>query len=115
MLVHLVANAIPLGLKITGQEVPRLLVRLGDCLVVSLLGFMEHLLGLINLHLAGLNVNISQDSVPQPSSFKGILQHLRLSHYSPYKPPILCFQPLLLDDAEDCNNVHTVFLGVPWE
>jgi hypothetical protein len=57
-LVHLMANTIPLGLRITGQEVLQLLVRLGDCLVVSLLGFLEHLLGLLNLHLAGLNVNI---------------------------------------------------------
>jgi hypothetical protein len=52
-----------LGLQITGQEVPQLLVHLGDCLVVSLLGFLEHLLGLLNLHLAGLHVNIRQDSV----------------------------------------------------
>jgi hypothetical protein len=36
-LVHLVADAIPLGLCITRQQVPQLLVRLGDCLVVSLL------------------------------------------------------------------------------
>jgi hypothetical protein len=63
-LVHLAANTIPLGLQITRQEVPQLLIRLGDCLVVSLLGFLEHLLGLLNLHLVVLNVNICQDSVP---------------------------------------------------
>ncbi len=57
-LVHLAANAIPLGLQITRQEVPQLLVHLSNCLVVSLLGFLEHLLGLLNLHHAGLNVNI---------------------------------------------------------
>ncbi len=63
MLVHLAANMIPLGLCITGQEVHQLLVRLGNCLVVSLLGFLEHLLGLLNLHLAGLNIHVCQDSV----------------------------------------------------
>ena len=55
-LVHLMADAIPLGLCVTGQQVPQLLIRLGDCLVVSLLGFLEHLLGLLNLHLAGCNI-----------------------------------------------------------
>ncbi len=44
---HLVANAILLGLQITGQEVPQLLVPLGNCLTVLLLGFLEHLLGLV--------------------------------------------------------------------
>ncbi len=52
----LAADAIPLGLHVTGQQVPQLLVRLGDCLVVSFLGFLEHLLGLLNLHLAGCNI-----------------------------------------------------------
>ncbi len=56
MLVHLAADAIPLGLCIAGQQVPQLLVRLGDCLVVSLLGFLEHLLGLLYLHLVGRNI-----------------------------------------------------------
>jgi hypothetical protein len=55
-LVHLGADAIPLGLCITGQQVPQLLVRLGDSLVMSLLGFLEHLLGLLNLHLVGRNI-----------------------------------------------------------
>ncbi len=55
-LVHLAADAIPLGLCIARQQVPQLLVRLGDCLVVSLLGLLEHLLGLINLNLAGCNI-----------------------------------------------------------
>jgi hypothetical protein len=52
-LVHLVADAIPLGLCVARQQVPQLLVQLSNCLVVSLLGFLEHLLGLLNLHLAG--------------------------------------------------------------
>ncbi len=47
--MHLAADAIPLGLRVTGQQVPQLLIRLGDCLVVSLLGFLEHLLGLLTL------------------------------------------------------------------
>ncbi len=58
MLVHLAANTIPLGLRIAGQEVPQLLIRIGDCLVMLLLGFLDHLLGLLNLHLVGLHVNI---------------------------------------------------------
>jgi hypothetical protein len=58
MLVHLTANIILLGLQITGQDVPQLLVRLGNCLIVLLLGFLEHWLGLLNLHLAGLHINI---------------------------------------------------------
>jgi hypothetical protein len=56
-LVHLAADAIPLGLCITGQQVPQLLLRIGDCLVISLLGFLEHLLGLLNLHLAGHTIH----------------------------------------------------------
>ncbi len=55
-LVHLAADAIPLGLCVAGQQVPQLLVQLGDCLVMSLLGFLEHLLGLLNIRLAGCNI-----------------------------------------------------------
>jgi hypothetical protein len=57
--VHLVADAIPLGLCVAGQQVPQLLIRLSDCLVVSLLGFLdlEYLGGLLNLHLAGRKIN----------------------------------------------------------
>ncbi len=54
MLVHLAANPSPLGLRIIGQEVPQKLVCLGISLVLSLLGFFEHLLGLAELQLAGL-------------------------------------------------------------
>jgi hypothetical protein len=68
-LVHLAANAIPLGLCITGHKVPQLLVCLGNCLVVSLLGFLDHQLGLLNLHLAGFLAHIRQDSVPGCSGF----------------------------------------------
>ncbi len=55
--MHLAANAIPLGLWIAGQEVSQLLVDFGDCLVMSLLEILEQLLGLLNLHFVGLNVN----------------------------------------------------------
>ncbi len=57
-LLHLAANAIPLGLRITGKEVPQELVCLGNCLAVLILGFLEHLLGLLDLQLAGLHVII---------------------------------------------------------
>jgi hypothetical protein len=54
--MHLAADAIPLGLCVAGKQIPQLLVRLRDCLVMSLLGFLEHLLGLLNLHLVGRNI-----------------------------------------------------------
>ncbi len=67
VLVHLAADAIPLGLRVTGQQVPQLLVCLSDCLVVSLLGLLEHLLSLLNL--AGGNVNKRQDGVSRLRGF----------------------------------------------
>jgi hypothetical protein len=54
--VLLAANEIPLGLRITGQEVPQKFIRLGNYLVVNLLGFLEHLLSLPNVQLAGLHI-----------------------------------------------------------
>jgi hypothetical protein len=111
-LVHLAADTIPLGLCITGQEVPQLLVRLGDCLVVSLLGFLKHLLSLLNLHLAGLNINICREGVLGTCGLKVILQHLRPLYNSLGEHPTLLGQPFLIDDLEDCNNVCKVFLGV---
>jgi hypothetical protein len=56
MLVHLAANGISLGLCTTRQEVPQKQLHLGSCLVMLLLGFLEHLLGLLNLQLAGLHI-----------------------------------------------------------
>jgi hypothetical protein len=56
MLMHLAANPIPLGLRITRQEVPQKLVGLGNSLVMSLLGFFKHLLGLAELYLVSLLV-----------------------------------------------------------
>ncbi len=113
MLVHLTADAIPLELCITRQQVPQLLVCLGNGLVVSLLGFLEHLLSLINHHLAGHNINVCQDGFSRTSSFLEILQCLRLPYNSLGKHPTLLGQSLLIDDSEDCNNMHKVFLIVP--
>ncbi len=76
MLVHLAADAIPLGLCVARQQAPQLLVQLGDCLVVSLLGFLEQLLGLLNLHLAGYNIYACQDGVSRTRGFLEILQCL---------------------------------------
>jgi hypothetical protein len=58
MLMHLVANAVPLSLRIAGQEVLQLLIDFGDCIIMSLLEVLEQLLCLLNLHLAGHNINI---------------------------------------------------------
>jgi hypothetical protein len=69
MLMHLVANAVPLGLRIAGQEVLQLLLDFGDCLVMSLLEILEQLLGLLNLHHAGCDVDSCRDSVLRPSGF----------------------------------------------
>jgi hypothetical protein len=112
-LMHLVEDKILLGLCITRQEVPQLLVRLGNCLVVSLLGFLEQLLNLFNLHLVGLNINICQDGVLRTRVFLEILQHLRPLYNGLGKHPTLLGQPLLINDLEDCNNVCKVFLVVP--
>jgi hypothetical protein len=111
--MHLAADAIPLGLCITGQEVPQLLVHLGDCLVVSLLGFLEHLLSLLNLHLAGLNINVCRDGVLGTRGLNKILQCLRPLYNSLGKHSTLLGQPFLINDLEDCNDVCEVFLGVP--
>ncbi len=110
--MHLTADAIPLGLCVARQQVPQLLIQLGNCLVVSLLGFLEHLLGLLNLHLAGRNIYVCQDGVLRTCSFLDILQCLRPFRYSLGKYPALLGQPLLIDDSEDCNNVREVFLVV---
>jgi hypothetical protein len=67
-LAHLAADAIPLGLCVAGQQVPQLLIRLGDCLVVSLLGFVEHLFGLLNLHLAGLTSTLVETVFQAPAA-----------------------------------------------
>jgi hypothetical protein len=113
MLVHLAADAIPLGLCISGQQVPQLLVRLSNFLVVSLLGFLEHLLDLLNLHLAGRNIYARQDGVSRIRGFLEILKCLRPFHNSLGKHLALLGQPLLLNDSEDRNNLCEVFLVVP--
>ncbi len=112
-LVHLAVDTTPLGLWVTGQEVPQLLIRLGDCLVVNLLGFLDHLLSLLNLHLVGLNINVCQDGVLGTRGLKEILQCLRPPYNSFGKHPTLLGQPFLIVDLEDCNNMCQVFLGIP--
>jgi hypothetical protein len=69
--------------------------------------------GSANLHLAGLNINVCQDDVLGTHGFEEILQHARPPFNSLGELPTLCAQPFLIDDTEDCNYVHKVFLGVP--
>ncbi len=111
--MHLAADAIPLGLRVTRQQVPQLLVRLGDCLVVSSLGLLEHLGSLLNLYLASRNVNRSQDGVSRLRGFLEILQRLLPFCNSLGVHVTLLWQPFLLDDTEDRNYVRNVFLVVP--
>jgi hypothetical protein len=113
MLVHLTADTIPLGLCIAGQQVPQLLVQLGDCLVLSLLSLLEHLLSLLNLHLAGRNIYARQDGVLRICGFLKILRCLGPSYNSLSKNLALLGQPLLFYHSEDRNNVGKVFLVVP--
>jgi hypothetical protein len=113
MLVHLAADVIPLGLCIAGQQVPQLLVQFGDCLVMSLLGLLEHLLSLLNLHLAGRNIYGRRDGVLRFRGFLEILQCLVPSYNSLGENSALLGQPLLFYHLEDCNYVHEVFLVVP--
>jgi hypothetical protein len=113
MLVHLPADAIPLGLCVARQQVPQLLVGLSNCLVVSLLGFLEHLASLFNLYLAGHNIHRRQDGVPRLSGFLEILQRLGPSCNSLGKNLALLGQPLLFNHSENCNYVCKVFLIVP--
>jgi hypothetical protein len=70
--MHFAANAIPLGLRVTRQEVPQKLVRLGNGLVVSILGLLEHHLSLPDLQLAGLHF-ILGDCTLGPNSLLEIL------------------------------------------
>jgi hypothetical protein len=111
--VHLTTDAIPLGLCVARQQVPQLLVRLGDSLVVSLLGLLEHLLSLLNLHLTGHNIYGCQDGVSKFCSFLEILQHFGPSYNSLGEHFALLGQPLLFDHLEDSNNVCEVFIVVP--
>jgi hypothetical protein len=113
MLVHLVADAIPLGLCVTGQQVPQLLIQLGNCLVVSLLGLLEHLGNLLNLHLASCNITRRQDGVSRLRGILETLQRLGTLWYSLGENPTLLGQPFLFHDAEDCNYMREVLLVVP--
>jgi hypothetical protein len=113
MLVHLAADAIPLRLCLARQQVPWLLVCLSNCLVVSLLGLLEHLLSLLNLYLVGRNIYARRDVVSRLRGFLEILQCLGPSYNSLGKNLALLGQPLMFYHLEDCNNVHEVFLVVP--
>ncbi len=90
-----------------------MLVRLSNCLVVSLLSFLEHLTSLLNLHLVGRNIHRYQNGVPRLRGFLEILQRLRPSCNSLGKNSALLGQPLLFNHLDDCNYVHEVFLIVP--
>jgi hypothetical protein len=98
MLVHIAANMIPLGLHITRQEVPQKIIHLGNCLVVSLLGFLEHLLGMLNLQLVGLHIILGQDGRLGPSSLQKILQHSWQLVNSLGQLPALHIESLLADE-----------------
>ncbi len=111
--MYLAADVILLGLCVTGQQVPQLLVRLGNCIVVSLLGFLEHLLSLLNLHLAGRDVYRHKDGVLRLRGFLEILHSLGPSCNSLGETLALLGQPLLFNHSEDCNYVREVFLVVP--
>ncbi len=80
--MHLAADAISLGLCVARQQVPQLLIEIGNCLVMSLLGFLEHLLSLLNLHLAGHNIYRCRDGVSRLRGFLEILQCLEPSYDS---------------------------------
>jgi hypothetical protein len=61
-----------------------------------LLGFLEHLLGLLDLQLVGLYVIIQQDSVLGPSSLQEILERPSELHNSLTKHPHCTFSPFCL-------------------
>jgi hypothetical protein len=113
MPVHLAADAIPLGLCVARQQVPQLLVHLGDYLILSFLGFLEHLSSLLNLYLASRNIHRHRGSVLQFHGFLEILQHLNPSCNSLGKHSALLGQPLLFNHSKGCNCVHEVFLIDP--
>ncbi len=80
---------------------------------MSLLGLLEHLLSLLNLHLAGRNIYGRQDGVSRFRGFLEILQCLGSSYNSLGENSALLGQPLLFDHLKDCNNVRKVFLIAP--
>ncbi len=70
-----------------------------SCLVMLLLGFLEHLLGLLDLQLAGPHIITGRDGFLGPSSLQVILESPGQLHNSLSKLPTLYVEPLLLDDA----------------
>jgi hypothetical protein len=87
-----------------------LLIGLGNRLVMSLLSFLEILLSLLNLYLAGRNVYGHQVGVLNLRGFLKILQRLGLSYNSLGKNSALLGQLLLFYHFEDRNNLRKVFL-----
>ncbi len=65
---------------------------------MSLIGFLEHLLSLLNLQLAGLHVIIQQDGSLGPSSLQEILQCCGQLVNSLGKLPETYVESLLLDE-----------------
>jgi hypothetical protein len=83
-----------------------------DCIVVSLLGLLEHLLSLLNLHLAGRIIYGCRDGVLRFHGFLEILQRLRPSYNSLGKHSALLGQPLLFDErrtATMCARYSSLF------
>ncbi len=113
--MHLAADMIPLELCITRQQVPQLLVRLGNCLVMSLLKILEHLLGLLDLHLASLNINDYWDSVLRSRGFEEILQRTKPPFNSLWELPILMFSPFWLMIQRTATMCIRYSLVFPWE
>jgi hypothetical protein len=74
--------------------------------------FLEHLLSLLNLHLAIPHVNNQRDFSLGPSSLQEILQCFEQLIYSLAQLPALRVKALLLDDAQNGNNVCKVFHDV---
>jgi hypothetical protein len=72
---------------------------------MSLLGLLEYLFSLLNLYLAGRNINARQDGFLRTHSFLEFLQLIRPPHNSLGKHPALLGQPLLINDMEDCNDL----------
>ncbi len=112
MLVYLTANANPLGLCITGQEVPQKLLHLGNSLAVSHLGILEHLLGMPDLQLASFQF-IFGGCTLGPNSLLEIVYCSGQLVNSLGQLPALHVESLLVDLMKDRNDMDKIFLVVP--
>ncbi len=110
MLVHLAPYVIPLELRVTRQEVSQELISLGDCLVVLLLGFLEHLLGLLDLQLAGLHVIIGRDGSLDLAAFRRSL-NIPVSFTAGFPSFLHCMlRPFCLM----MRRTAMMWQGIPW-